>query len=147
MPAVLLYGDQVQDQNGDGYLSANEYLAISGQGDSWEHTIPEDSDFVAQTTIASSYGMAQLLWSTAVRPMNWNQGNGGNPHVLFYLNVDLNLATGYLRRKYNENTTGAWNIDWRNALARYNGGTTPENYTYADSILTGLVPLYHPYGE
>jgi len=145
MPAVLLYGAQVQDQNGDGYLSANEYLAISGQGDSWEHTIPEDSDFVAQTTIASSYGMAQLLWSTAVAPMAWNGGNGGNPHYLFHPDLILNLGAKYLRSRYLKYRQGNWYMDWRNALAYYNDDAG--NYPYADDILINLVNLYQPQGD
>lgn len=62
--------------------------------------------FTAQTTIASSYGLLQVLYDSAIAPMGWKGVNGArNPRFLFDTpsNVDsgggsLVLGSGYLRR-------------------------------------------------
>jgi hypothetical protein len=69
---------------------------------------PNALNFTAQTTIASSYGLLQVLYSTAISPMQWEGVNGKqNPSLLFDApsNVSsgggsLVLGTGYLRRVF-----------------------------------------------
>ncbi|MGH7431005.1 MAG: hypothetical protein ACREI5_04220 [Candidatus Methylomirabilales bacterium] len=69
-------------------------------------TDPNALNLTAQTTIASSYGLLQILYSTAIAPMQWQGVNGKqNPSLLFDTpsNVSsgggsLVLGSGYLRR-------------------------------------------------
>ena len=143
VPAIELYGSALKDLDTDGYYSAWEYLeTVPGQN--WSCSIVPHPDFVAQTTIASSYGLMQVMWPTAVNPMDWNNGFGDNPHKLFYPDVALDLGAAYLRTLYDTYKTGNWYVDWRDALARYNGGGSNPNYSYADDILMNKVNKYQP---
>jgi hypothetical protein len=66
-------------------------------------------DFTAQTTIAASYGLFQILYTTAIRPQNWQGVAGGhNPHFLLNPQENAALSTGYLRRSFeNANRSAA----------------------------------------
>jgi len=67
---------------------------------------PELLQFTAQTPIAASYGLLQILYDTAIKPMSWSGIDGArNPSYLFDTDVNiaggggsLSLASGYLRR-------------------------------------------------
>ena len=146
IPAVTTYGGDVRDENGDGYFSGREYMhSVSNQGASWNHygDVPADSDYVGQTPIASSYGMIQVLWTTAISQIKWSGYAGHrNPHLLFNSNIALDLGARYLRSQFVLSTASNWQLRWREALARYNGGSAP-NYIYADAVLQ-LVYQYHP---
>jgi len=71
---------------------------------------PSLLDFTAQTPLAASYGLLQILYSTAIAPMNW-AGVGPlkrrNPSLLFDTPANLEsgggsleLGSGYLRRVF-----------------------------------------------
>lgn len=69
---------------------------------------PNALNLTAQTTIASSFGLLQVLYSTAIAPIQWEGVNGKqNPSLLFDTpsNVasgggSLVLGSGYLRRVF-----------------------------------------------
>lgn len=74
--------------------------------------------FNAQTTIAGSYGLMQMLYATAIAPMNWQQAQSHagtaevNPSYLFDTNANLAagngsvpLGTAYMRRCFAEANT------------------------------------------
>jgi hypothetical protein len=74
------------DSPPDGVLSAQEMVWNNpGQGSSWHYNDFPVVPFVAQTTIASSYGLLQIWWATAYQPMNWNNGRAGRPSELIDL--------------------------------------------------------------
>lgn len=144
MPAVNKYGSMVVDTNHDGYLSGREYLCtVTGQNWVPCDSVPASQDFIAQTTLGSSYGLTQVMWPTAYKPMNWPGIDGHmNPYLLFYPEVVLDLAANYLRLQYDSTNVAGWYEHWREALARYNGGDNP-NYNYADEVLQ-LANDYQP---
>ena len=75
IPAVTTYGGDVRDENGDGYFSGREYMqSVSNQGASWNHycDVPADYDYVCQTPISASYGMIQVLCTTAIIQIKWS---------------------------------------------------------------------------
>jgi hypothetical protein len=52
----------------------------------------------AQTAVAASYGLLQVLYTTAVETMQWNVGQSGltrHPSYLFDPGTSLDLGTGY----------------------------------------------------
>jgi hypothetical protein len=54
-------------------------------------------DFTAQTSLAASYGLLQILYSTAVETMDWQGINGAhNPNLLFDTDANLRLGGGSL---------------------------------------------------
>lgn len=86
-----------------------------------------------------SYGLTQILWSTAINPMGWNGGDGDDPRKLFRPETALTVGCAYLKLLYDthaENDTLSWNARWREALGEYNGGEDSPNYNYADDILS-----------
>ncbi len=105
-------------------------------------TNPSLLDFTAQTPIASSYGLVQILYSTAIAPMAWKGIDGAkNPSHLFDTPSNtaagggsLELGSGYLRRmftKANPNVSvanptfgGASDFEaaFSRAFNRYNSG-------------------------
>jgi len=114
---------------------------------------------VAQTTIAASYGLKQIAWMTAVRPMRWNDYNGGPPSDLVNIEVNLGIGTRYLRSLYDEfvsdNPGSSYDVRWRTALVWYNMGQkdpvtgaphTPESSDYDDSVLSH-VPVCMPISQ
>ncbi|MEW6758500.1 MAG: hypothetical protein AB1347_09795, partial [Acidobacteriota bacterium] len=55
-------------------------------------------EYPAQTAVASSYGLMQLMYPTAVGPMRWRRGQpplSRNPVLLFDPAISLDLGTGY----------------------------------------------------
>lgn len=143
--AVELYGNDVEDLNDDSLLSGREYLCtVTGQN--WDscNSVPASADFIAQTTLAASYGLTQVMWPTAYRPMRWPGIDGHrNPYLLFSPNVSLDIGAKYLRTCYEAEYTGQWVHDWRVALGDYNGGIGTPNYQYADEVLQ-FANSYHP---
>ncbi len=87
--------------------------------------------FVAQTTIASSYGPLQVLWGTAVTSMNWGGGEGGPPVALASAAEGIDLGARYLRRLYDayvkDYPSASWDTRWRTALVWYNRGRFVED--------------------
>ena len=67
---------------------------------------PQILDFVAQTPVASSWGMLQVLYPTATSAMGW-QGVSGklNPHLLSDNDLNADLSTGYSARIYTRANT------------------------------------------
>lgn len=125
------YYSGVWDDNGNGYLSAWEY--IENNAGQWHcdasQCPPSSIDFTAQTAIASSYGLMQLMWpSTWVYGANWNDGDAGDPHLLFDPELSLRLASRVLRHHFTAlNWSGSWStyedaVD--STLVRYNQGST-----------------------
>jgi hypothetical protein len=78
-------------------------------------TNPGLLQFTAQTPLAASYGLLQILYSTAIAPMGWS-GVGGaqNPSYLFDTDVNtaggggsVSLGSDYLRRMFARANPGA----------------------------------------
>jgi soluble lytic murein transglycosylase-like protein len=110
------------DTNKDGFYSAWEIINANPKQNFAEP--PSDIDFVAQTTISSSYGLMQIMWPTAL-VMGWNHKQGGSPHLLFDPATNLDIAVGYDDSLFKDLDTGRWDADWDCALARYNGSISP----------------------
>jgi len=89
----------VFDDNSYGFCSAWEY--IGNNPTDWycpDQCPPSTVDFTAQTAVASSYGLMQLMWpSTIAYGANWNSGNAGDPHELHNPRLNLTLASRILR--------------------------------------------------
>jgi hypothetical protein len=122
--------------------------------------------FTAQTVVGSSYGLLQVLYTTAtsqegyVTPMD---GRGLPPGDLFDANVALSLGTEYLARLfYNDNSDGHEDAAYADldhlmyqyvpALRLYNGGPgtqTPANVEDAtiqcDTKVTAIKDITVPY--
>jgi hypothetical protein len=103
-------------------------------------------NFTAQTPIASSWGFLQILYTTAIAPMNF-QGIGGsrNPSFLFdtadHLSNNggsLEPASGYLRRIFSQANPGIdqQNPDLANPAAFTNAFRGAFNY-YNHNSTTG----------
>ncbi len=57
--------------------------------------------FTAQTVLAGSYGLMQVLYTTAVIDLNFTEGGVGRaPSRIFEVRTGLDLGTGYLRRMF-----------------------------------------------
>ncbi|HWO58024.1 MAG TPA: hypothetical protein VNN55_10705 [bacterium] len=130
----------------DGVLSAQELVWNNpGQGSSWHYDDFPIVPFVAQTTIAASYGLLQIWWATAQSEMNWNRGDAGSPSVLIDPTLNLDLGVGYLHKKdraaLQADPTMSWDLRWRTALANYNH-STPFG-TYANDVMS-RAPHYAP---
>lgn len=87
--------------------------------------------FIAQTVIASSYGLMQLMYSTAVNDCNFKEvnGTGKNPIQLFDPAININCGSLHFLKKYKKINGGIVVTDFssfesnlRSALASYNGG-------------------------
>lgn len=103
------------------------------RGVSW----PKDGkrfNFVAQTLVASSYGIMQIMYPTAVEEMNYQEGGvGREPLELFRPKINVDLGVGYLAIKYKElnknsiltgafSNVGAYLGSLMPAAAAYNAG-------------------------
>lgn len=68
--------------------------------ENWPLLPPAANQKVAQTAIASSYGLMQMLYTTAVEKMNFVEiGNlpaGKNPSLLLDPETNIHVGTGYL---------------------------------------------------
>ncbi|HWO58026.1 MAG TPA: hypothetical protein VNN55_10715, partial [bacterium] len=125
----------------DGVLSAQELVWNNpGQGSSWHYADFPIVPFVAQTTIAASYGLLQIWWATALSPMNWNRGAAGRPSELMDPPVNIALSSGYLRLRLGQfmavHPDSGWDASIRTALVWYNKGRRPctacPDYTHED---------------
>lgn len=124
------------DSNSNGYYSAWEL--INANPSQWPNNRPPTTvDFTAQTTIASSYGLMQIMWPTALNPLKWNGGAGGQPHLLFDPALNIELGVSYDKTNYND--TGNWDQDWEDAIGFYN----VYDPNYANRVLSHE-PLYMP---
>jgi len=114
--------------------------------------------FTAQTSLASSYGLLQILYSTALAPMGWAGINGAkNPSYLFDTesNIEngggsLKIGSGYLRRIFSRanpnissfSTPVEFEKAFINAFNMYNRGTIVGDYGPAViSRSTAFAPL------
>jgi hypothetical protein len=61
---------------------------------------PSILNFSAQTTLAASWGLMQVIHATAIAPQQWNNGSGGQPHLLFNRDTAISLGTDYDRRTF-----------------------------------------------
>jgi hypothetical protein len=131
----------VPDQNWSARTSLNTRNLFMAQ--------PNLLNFTAQTTLSASYGVMQLLYSTAIRPVGWtglkvagvcySDPTDCNPSYLFDLPDNtlrgggtVALASDYVRRKFIDNNPsistsnpaylGPPNLDqdYKNALKSYN---------------------------
>lgn len=105
----------VGDDNVDGYFSAWEYISYnpSHWDCSYGQCPPDTLDFTAQTAIASSYGLMQIMWpSTICCGIYWNNGNAGDPHELYNPELILTLASQKLRYIFSD-------IGWSGMLETY----------------------------
>jgi hypothetical protein len=126
------------DDNGDGYYSAMEIISHNG---SWVPLLG-GPDFVAQTTLAASYGLKQVMYTTAVNPMNWNNGAGGPPLGLIDATVNLDISSAYLRTRFEENDSiPDWTLRWKRALRDYNGKWAYANAVMDTSVLGRCRPV------
>lgn len=58
-------------------------------------------DFTAQTTVASSYGLMQVMWRLAVLERGFRGPNGElNPHLLLDPDLSMKLGTTHLLSKF-----------------------------------------------
>lgn len=106
------------DQCPDRCVSAREIYEVNDRVQNWGRASParreavrqhpELLDFTAQTPIAASWGLFQIMYATAIAPMHWPGVNGHrNPSLLFDTEQNLaagggsvDLGTGYLRRVF-----------------------------------------------
>jgi soluble lytic murein transglycosylase-like protein len=100
----------------------------------------DNAQFTAQTVLASSYGLHQILYTTAVsmRYVDKN-GIGLSPGNLFRPSISLDLGTQYIATQF-RNTDGAENLDYANtndllsqfapALRAFNAGSS--DFTVAE---------------
>lgn len=115
---------------------------------------PDALNFTAQTTIASSYGLLQVLYDAAISPMQWKGVSGArNPSLLFDTPTNvpngggsLGLGSGYLRRLFprvNSDVTvadpdfaspEALETAFRRAFNRYNN-SDPDTGDYGPAVL------------
>lgn len=135
-----------------GYFGVSSAYQIVKENNGYWHWIKNDKqgvarldslrndDFTAQTVIASSFGYMQILYSTAVAPMQWNK----DPVLLFDTPENraagqgsLGLGTSYLQNlcwasaDVTSFTAGGGDVSWQNeggmrsafkpVWARYNG--------------------------
>ena len=91
--------------------------------------------YIAQTVIASSYGLMQTLYETAVRTMKWKEGVGReaerHPSLLFEADESLDLGVGYDALQMTKVINGQsknyasidnYMADLRTAIGAYNSG-------------------------
>jgi hypothetical protein len=97
--------------------------------------------FTAQTVLAASYGLMQVLYNTAIDEYYVTNGIGRQPSGLFDENTNLDLGTDVLALKYKGlglsdqfDHVSDLRDAWRRALVRYNGGGS---YGPAILMLTG----------
>ena len=133
--------DEIDPPDSSGCVSQNWLINLRNRRIRNElNQNPDALDFTAQTTIASSYGLLQILYSTAIAPMQWPGVNGArNPRFLFDTpsNVtngggSLVLGSGYLADKFIDLNSAALVVnpdfasqeelerEFRRALNRYN---------------------------
>lgn len=104
----------------DQFVSASEIYTANDATQHWSTNSPARAqtvrvnpallNFTAQTPLASSYGLLQILYTTAIAPMRWTGVNGAqNPSNLFDINQNiaagggsLELGSGYLRRIFSQ---------------------------------------------
>lgn len=103
-------------QSADNYL--RNYLNY-GRGDG--SNPPEGTEAgIAQTRIATSYGLLQVMYPTALlRGFLRDRA----PEDLRDPYTSIDLGVNYLVQGFRD--TGSWDTDWNNALLRYNGGGNP----------------------
>lgn len=107
-----------QINNTDQLVSAAEIYQINDLDQGWSQHSPARArlaranpsllDFTAQTPLAASYGLLQILYPTAISPMQWRGVNGArNPSLLFDSNANLTagggsltLGSNYVRRLF-----------------------------------------------
>ncbi|HID92651.1 MAG TPA: lytic transglycosylase domain-containing protein, partial [bacterium (Candidatus Stahlbacteria)] len=141
-----LYGLDITDSDGNRDLTLAE-LWKNNPKQNYEKfcTLSEsEREFTVQFVVAASYGLGQILYTTAlgIKDKNGNlifdksqEGEEpSNVYDLFNPNVSIELAVAYLRELY-EN----YGQDWWTALAIYNGGpggpSNPRAQEYATTVL------------
>jgi len=113
-------------------------------------------DYVAQTVVASSYGLMQVLYTTAVQTQGWLAGNGRgaerHPARLFDPDVSLDLGASYDARQtacqlgdasWNLTSPEAFREAWIRGFGAYNTGKcTKRNDPYAEGILRTAASMW-----
>ncbi|MEW6758629.1 MAG: hypothetical protein AB1347_10445, partial [Acidobacteriota bacterium] len=116
-------------------------------------------DYVAQTVVASSYGLMQVLYSTAVQTQRWLPGNGRgaerHPARLFDPDVSLALGASFDAKQtacqlgdasWNFTSLEAFRDAWIRGFGAYNTGVCREpNKDYGGTILEKASYAW-PYG-
>ncbi len=114
--------------------------------------------YIAQTVIASSYGLMQTLYETAVRTMKWKEGVGReaerHPYLLFDADVSLDLGVRYDAlqmtkviggQSKNYTTLDSYLADLRTAIGAYNSGKPKKpSKWYADKVFYFATNNYEP---
>lgn len=90
---------------------------------------------IAQTRIAKSYGLIQVMYPTA---LDRRYPVSRAPEDLTIPAICLDLGVGYLRRQFVD--TGNWDKDWNDSLLNYNGGSV-SSYP---SLVRRWIPNYLP---
>jgi len=127
--------------DGDNYLTAFE-LETNNPGQNWSGTRPQD-DFLAQTTVASSYGLTHITFASICWLLEYDPQHDGFPPTQIQ-DPFYNIYCGaQLLRQYFDGRSGEtdWNERWRDALTDYNGGADPN---YGPEVYNLLVPVCWP---
>ena len=108
------------DLNLDGYLSAQEYVT-NNPSQNWNNTQSYNLQFTAQTSIAASYGLLQVLYTTAIAPIGWNDQQGRHPSALLVPETIVELAAKYLSAQYTQRTGEFGHVpNWSNDVPNWN---------------------------
>lgn len=129
-------------------ITAANYINSNG---SFPDSLFDDDDFefTAQTTVASSYGLLQVMYLTAVDE-KWNSPSGDrHPSELFIPNENISIGTRHLVRQvkfpFDDKSPSRIllqqiSISFDKALNKYNGGRILDYF----SLVDGFVPQYTP---
>lgn len=115
---IVVSGAERPITNADTLVSAENIYNTNDDTQNWSTYSPARArrvalnpallQFTAQTPLAASYGLLQILYSTAIAPMGWS-GIGGAQNPSYLFDTDLNIAGGggslsvasdYLRRVF-----------------------------------------------
>jgi len=128
------------DTDGDTAYSVWEIVDDPrNSGENWQRP---PVDFIAQSTMAASYGLKQVWWEVGLHPLHWNDGRGGHPADLCEPRLNIFMGTHYLRYIYDNWTLSSqpWNERWRSALVQYNQGygADPSASNYDENVYYNL---------
>ena len=119
-------GVTIADQWLKNYLN---YGILSGNPNNGEQPA------IAQTTIAASYGLMQVIYPTALNPMGYPPTE--DPTDLLIPQNSINFGTAFLQKLYNKTDQINWDSDWKTVIGAYNtGNINNPNISYADKVIT-----------
>jgi soluble lytic murein transglycosylase-like protein len=140
----------------------NQFYGTDSQAQSYITWFQNNPDYEAQTAICASYGLMQVLYTTAVQEMGWNVGQSGDnrhPASLFDPDTSLKIGTAYDARQITRWGFGSlpspnagslldYQINLATGLLYYNTGSPrnkprPDNNYGADIVAKGY--LFKPF--